>query len=106
MDDSSTDDSPMDDSSRSIHLWTIHPQTFHLMTIHEGNNEMRKFVWCLPALALVPVDDVADASDLIAAEMPVHENGRTSYFAHTHIRSQRLCDRACGPTTFPDMESL
>lgn len=39
---------------------------------YENNDAMREVVRCLPALALVPIDDVADAFDLLAGEMPVH----------------------------------
>lgn len=58
-------------------------------------------------LALVPVDDVADALGLIAAEMPVPEemDELLSYFEHTYIRCWRLHSKSTNISNL-DMESL
>jgi hypothetical protein len=76
-----------------------------MKTEYESDDALRGGVRCLSALAHVPVDDVAEAFDLLAEQMPEHEkmNELLSYFEHTYIRGRRLRGRGnnYGSATFP-----
>src|SRR5919106_3462858 len=64
-----------------------------LKSEYDADNEIREFVRCMPALAHVPIDDVAEAFDLLIETAPRHEkmDELVSYFEHTYIRGRRLC---------------
>ena len=72
---------------------------------YESDIALRGYVRCLAALAHVPVDDVAEAFDLLTEQMPEHEkmNELLSYFEHTYIRGRRLRGRGnnYGTANFP-----
>lgn len=73
---------------------------------YETDTVVRGAVRCIPALALVPVDDVIDAFELLADEIgEVHERmpELLSYFEHTYIRGRRRAGRLpnYGPSLFP-----
>lgn len=59
---------------------------------YENNNEVRGYVRCLAALAFVPPDDVVEAFELLADDMPAnieHLDELTSYFELTYVRGRR-----------------
>ena len=72
---------------------------------YESDDGIRGGIRCLSALAHVPVDDVVDAFELLAEDMPEHEkmDELLSYFEHTYIRGRRLRGRGAnyGAATFP-----
>lgn len=72
---------------------------------YESNDSLRLSVRCLAALSHVPADDVSEAFDLLAEQMPEHEkmDELLSYFEHTYIRGRRLRGRGhnYGSATFP-----
>jgi len=65
---------------------------------YENDDDVRGHVRCLAALAFVPVDDVEEAFDLLAEDMPPHDNMNEllSFFEHTYIRGRRLRGRNAG----------
>ena len=72
---------------------------------YETSHDLRISIRCLPALAHVPADDVAEAFDLLAESMPSHDrmNELLSYFEHTYVRGRRLRGRGENyrPALFP-----
>lgn len=72
---------------------------------YENNAELRTAVRCLPALAMVPPNDVEEAFDMVAEHKPDHEKTPEllSYFEHTYIRGRRRAGRGrnFGPAIFP-----
>lgn len=72
---------------------------------YESDDEIRGYVRCLSALAFVPVEDVGEAFDLLASEMPQHDKmpDLLSYFKHTYVRGLRRPGRGQnhGPALFP-----
>lgn len=72
---------------------------------YENDNIVREAVRCIPALALVPEDDVIDAFELLSDDIgEVHEQmpELLSYFEHTYIRGRRRAGRNAqyGPSLF------
>ena len=62
---------------------------------YESDGNLRNAVRCLPALALVPSTDVAEAFWILVDYMPEHEKmpKLLAYFEHTHIRGRRCPGR-------------
>ena len=58
---------------------------------YESDDNLRIAVRCLPALAMVPSTDVAEAFWILADYMPEHEKmpELLAYFEHTFIRGRR-----------------
>ena len=58
---------------------------------YESDDNLRIAVRCLPALAMVPSTDVAEAFWILADYMPEHEKmpELLTYFEHTYIRGRR-----------------
>ena len=58
---------------------------------YESDDNLRIAVRCLPALAMVPSTDVAEAFWILADYMPEHEKmpELLAYFEHTYIRGRR-----------------
>lgn len=73
---------------------------------YETNQIVCKAVRCISALALVPTEDVAEAFDLLSAEIyEVHDRmpELLLYFEHTYIRGRQRPGRGLnyGPAIFP-----
>ena len=54
---------------------------------YETDRELHITLCCLPALAMVPVEDVTEAFDILADNMPQHEKmpEMLSYFEHMYV---------------------
>jgi len=72
---------------------------------YEGDDEVRGYVRCLPALAFVPPEDVMEAFELVVQTMPAvdHLDELTTFFEHTYLRGRRLPGRGetYRPALFP-----
>jgi hypothetical protein len=75
-----------------------------LKVIYETDDNVRQYVRCLAALAHVPIDDVAEAFDLLADSPPdvQHLDEVLTYFEHTYVRGRRQRGRGdnYGPPLF------
>lgn len=63
-----------------------------LKLAYENDDEVRGFVRCLPALSHVPPQDVVNAFEALAENIPdvEHLMELVTYFEHTYIRGRRL----------------
>ncbi|KII62716.1 hypothetical protein RF11_12597 [Thelohanellus kitauei] len=66
-----------------------------LKSVYESNQEIKTYIRCLPALANVPVNDVSEAFDIYAENMPEYEHmdELLAYFEKTYIRRRRRFGR-------------
>lgn len=80
-------------------------QELGLKNEYETNGDLRMQIRSLPALAMVPPEDVANSFDLLAESMPENEKivELLSYFEHTYIQGRRRVGRGrnFGPAIFP-----
>ena len=80
-------------------------QDVGLRPIYDADEDVRGMIRCLPALAHVPVNDVMEGFNDIAAQMPQQQGSDEvlSYFEHTFIRGRRLPGRGDNyrPALFP-----
>jgi hypothetical protein len=72
---------------------------------YEADDEIRRFIRCLPALSHVPLADVTSAFDLLVQEMPSDDrvNEVVTYFELTYVRGRRRPGRGdnYAPAVFP-----
>jgi MULE transposase domain/FLYWCH zinc finger domain len=80
-------------------------QELGLKTDYESNDELRIAVRYLPALSMVPPEDVVQAFDILSDSFPDHEKTPEllAYFEHTYIRGRRRPGRGVhyGSAIFP-----
>ncbi|KII74433.1 hypothetical protein RF11_07802 [Thelohanellus kitauei] len=66
-----------------------------LRPIYDSDEQVREWIWCLPALAHVPITEVHEAFEELVSIMPHHPgiDELLSYFEHAYIRGRRLPGR-------------